>query len=640
MRRRSYTWVLRAAVAGALMQACGGDASTAPATAQLIVPIGGLPAGVPSAVTVTGPNGFRQVLDSSRTLTALVAGSYTITPGDVVTGVTRYAGVPASESVTVGVGAVASAGPIGYRIASASLSVAIAGLPSGTAGSVMMSGPHNYSKAIGANLRLDLLEPGPYIITAGDVQAMGKTYRAVVKTSKVELFASLSVSSTTVEYGAGGGSLAVTLSGLPTTTDASATITGPGGFSRHLTGSAVMGNLEAGSYTIVADTVGGSLTTYVPAPLRQVVDIVDGPARSAAVAYGSTPLVLGLRLFADSLTQPVFLAAPDGDARQFIVERPGRVRLVIDGKVRPTPFLDIRSRVNNAGERGMLSMAFDPRYASTGVFYVYYVDLSGNVVIEAFNSTPGAEVATGTAGVVISIPHGGSEHHGGQIAFGPDGMLYLAPGDGGCCGDPNNNAQNLNVLLGKVLRIDVRSQPYTIPAGNPFTGRADARAEIWASGLRNPWRFSFDPPSGMLYIADVGQDAREEVDAVRAADAGLNYGWRFMAGTNCYNPASLCTAGRTLTPPVLDYAHPAGCSVIGGYVYRGVAMPELVGHYLYADFCGGWLRSFRMTGLFALEQTTWAGITLKLVNSFGRDGAGELYMIADTRVWTLVRSGR
>ena len=171
-------------------------------------------------------------------------------------------------------------------------------------------------------------------------------------------------------------------------------------------------------------------------------------------------------------------------------------------------------------------------------------------------------------------------------------MLYVAPGDGGCCGDPNNNAQNLTSYLGKILRLNVRTLPYTIPAGNPFTSQEGKLREIWAYGLRNPWRYAFDAPSGLLFVGDVGQDSREEVDVVSANAGGYNFGWRVMEATACYIPSSGCnTSGLTL--PALDYPHSDGCSVTGGYVYRGAAIPELTGHYLYADYCNGWLRSFK-----------------------------------------------
>jgi glucose/arabinose dehydrogenase len=290
--------------------------------------------------------------------------------------------------------------------------------------------------------------------------------------------------------------------------------------------------------------------------------------------------------------------------------------------------------VNNIKERGMLSMAFDPRYAENGYFYVYYVALNGDVVTERFVSTPGADVAGGSAGIVMALAHGGSEHHGGLIAFGPDNMLYIAPGDGGCCGDPQKNAQNLYSPLGKILRIDVRTLPYTIPPDNPLVGK-EGRPEVWAYGLRNPWRFAFD--AGKLYVADVGQDAREEVNLALASEAGLNYGWPYMEGTWCFNPSTNCAANRTLMLPVFDYGRADGCSVIGGFVYRGSAIPELTGHYLFADFCQGWLRSFRAAGSGASEHTTWSGVSIPYVSSFGRDAAGELYMIAGARVWKIVR---
>jgi hypothetical protein len=237
----------------------------------------------------------------------------------------------------------------------------------------------------------------------------------------------------------------------------------------------------------------------------------------------------------------------------------------------------------------------------------------------------------------MTIPHRGENHHGGLIAFGPDGMLYVAPGDGGCCGDPQNNAQDRSTLLGKMLRIDVRTAPYVVPPDNPFVGQTGIRPEIWAYGLRNPWRFSFDTPAGLLYIGDVGQDAREEINVASTSAAGLNYGWRLMEGTACYNPATNCNS-TGLTLPAHEYLHSDGCSVTSGYVYRGAAVPELTGHYLYADYCRGWLRSFRATtGGLATEHRAWSEITLPLTVSFGRDGAGELYMIAGTRVWRIVK---
>ena len=356
----------------------------------------------------------------------------------------------------------------------------------------------------------------------------------------------------------------------------------------------------------------------------------------AATEPAPPPFDLKLQLVAEGLTNPVYLTAPAGDARLFVVERPGVVRIVKDGALLPAPFVDLRSRVNSLAERGLLSITFDPAYAANGWFYVYYTNANSDLVVERIGSTPGSDATAEPGTIVMTIPHGGENHHGGEIAFGPDGMLYLAPGDGGCCGDPYNRAQNLGTWLGKVLRIDVRTLPYTVPPGNPFVGTPGVKPEIWAYGLRNPWRFSFDMPSSTLYIGDVGQDAREEIDAVPASQAGANYGWRLMEGVACYNPASSCNPGG-LTLPVVDYPHTEGCSVIGGYVYRGAALPELTGHYLYTDYCSGWLRSFRWTSVGITDRKQWPSIVQTRTVSLGRDGRGELYMIGAGRVWRIVR---
>lgn len=349
------------------------------------------------------------------------------------------------------------------------------------------------------------------------------------------------------------------------------------------------------------------------------------------------PLDLRLELVANGLDEPIFLTAPEGDDRLFVVEKAGRVRVIKNGTVLPTPFLDITSQVGTVYSRGLLGMTFDPDYGTNGRLYVYYIDRSDNVVVERFTSTPGADVAGPTGGVVISFPHGGEDLHGGAIEFGPDGMLYFASGDGGCCDDVPNNAQNMGVLLGKMVRLDVRTQPATIPPSNPFVGRAGVRPEIWASGLRNPWRFTFDEPSGNLYIADVGEREVEEINVVSSTAAGLNFGWRLMEGPLCFNPSTDCQAGQNLTLPAHGYMREEGCAVIGGFVYRGEVLTGLAGHYLYSDYCQGWLRSFRWTGSGTTDHRQWEGVSLPFLRSFGRDGAGELYMLEGESVWKIVR---
>ncbi len=332
------------------------------------------------------------------------------------------------------------------------------------------------------------------------------------------------------------------------------------------------------------------------------------------------------------LNEPVFATAPDGDARLFIVERAGRIVIAQGGAPSATPFLDISARVSAAGEGGLLSMAFDPRFAANGFFYVYFTEASGDIAIERFQvSASNPDVADPTPLRILTIPHRTfGNHKGGLVRFGPDGFLYLGTGDGGGEGDPFGNGQNLDSLLGKLLRIDVSNAsaaaPYAIPSTNPFQGQPNRRAEIWAYGLRNPWRFAFDPPGDRLYIADVGQDRSEEVDVSAADGAGLNYGWNVTEGATCFGPASCDRTGLTL--PVLEYGHDAagGCSVIGGFVYRGSALPELQGRYFFSDLCSGWLRSFVLSGGAATDLRQSIA-NMGTVISFGEDGRKELFVL-------------
>lgn len=428
-----------------------------------------------------------------------------------------------------------------------------------------------------------------------------------------------------------GGALAVVITGLPSGTGGDVTVNGPAGFRQRLGSSATLPGLPSGVYTVVAVSVLSGSAAFFPQPVTQQVTVGNGTA-SATVTYStSQPFALALQEVAGGLTAPVFLTAPPNDARLFIVERAGRIRVMQGGTVLVAPFLDISSLTSTDGERGLLSMAFDPAYVANGRFYVYYTDTAGNITVARYQvSASNPNVADTAASILLTIPHPNfSNHNGGLLAFGPDGMLYLGTGDGGGGGDPAGNAQNLNALLGKLLRIDVsRGQPYAIPAGNPFAGQPGRRGEIWASGLRNPWRFAFDGPEGTLYIADVGQDRREEIDVVASATGGQNYGWNRTEGTACFGAPTCDMQG--ITQPQLDYGHDAngGCAVVGGYVYRGSAMPPLRGRYLYSDLCSGWLRSFDFRDA-AAEQIDW-GITIPgSVLSFGEDAQGEVYVMAD-----------
>jgi glucose/arabinose dehydrogenase len=334
------------------------------------------------------------------------------------------------------------------------------------------------------------------------------------------------------------------------------------------------------------------------------------------------------------LTSPVFMTQPLDDGRMFVVEQPGRIRVVRNGALQPTPFLDLTSRVVSGGEQGMLSVAFHPSYATNHFFYVYFTSPPvGDIRVERFTVTSNPEVADPTSSqLVITIPHSQfTNHNGGLLTFGPDGMLYAGVGDGGSGGDPNGNGQNPNVLLASMLRIDVdHGSPYAVPPDNPYASGGGA-PEVWAKGLRNPWRYAFD--SGNLYIADVGQGAREEIDVVPQASAPVNYGWNIMEGLSCYNASTCNMSGLQL--PILDYTHDDGsCAIIGGYVYRGKAVPGLTGLYFYSDFCTGFVRSLRYANGQATERKDW-GLVLSGAQSFGVDHAGELYLLGISGVYKL-----
>ncbi|HEX8904576.1 MAG TPA: PQQ-dependent sugar dehydrogenase [Longimicrobiaceae bacterium] len=336
----------------------------------------------------------------------------------------------------------------------------------------------------------------------------------------------------------------------------------------------------------------------------------------------------GIRLVevASGLSQPLYLTAPAGDARLFIVEQTGKIRIIQNGQLLATPFLDVTSQITSGGERGLLSMAFHPRYAQNGFFYVDYTDVNGDTRVVRYRVSADPNRADpASAQLVLTVAQPYANHNGGLVLFGPDGKLYVGLGDGGGGGDPQTNGQNPAALLGKILRLDVDAgQPYAIPSDNPFVGQTAKRGEIWIWGVRNPWRFSFDPTSGLLYVADVGQGEWEEVNVVPATQGGLNFGWNIMEGMHCYTATSCVQQGLTL--PVAEYGHGDGCSITGGYVYRGSAIPAARGLYFYSDYCNGWLRSFRWDGSKATDPRQWQVGDLGNVTSFGEDASHELYI--------------
>ncbi|MEO8099076.1 MAG: PQQ-dependent sugar dehydrogenase [Acidobacteriota bacterium] len=322
-------------------------------------------------------------------------------------------------------------------------------------------------------------------------------------------------------------------------------------------------------------------------------------------------------------------SAGDGTDRLFLAEQGGRIRILRAGALLPQVFLDISALVSSGNERGLLGLAFPPGFAQSQRFYVDYTNRDGNTVIAQYRVSANRDVADPASAVILlTIPQPFANHNGGQVRFGPDGFLYIGLGDGGSGGDPQNNGQNLNALLGKLLRIDVESAPGTvrIPPSNPFVNRAGARGEIWAYGLRNPWRFSFDRANGDLWIADVGQDNYEEVNYQPSeSPGGEDYGWRIMEGLHCYNPSNCNMQGLTL--PVAEYSHAgSACSITGGFVYRGQMWPGLRGTYIYADYCSG--------RIWGLDRSGSNWVTRVLLDSglgittFGQDEAGEVYLAA------------
>ena len=311
---------------------------------------------------------------------------------------------------------------------------------------------------------------------------------------------------------------------------------------------------------------------------------------TAAGPSDTTRPVARVDVVVDGLTAPLDVTnAGDGSGRLFVAEQAGRIRIVRDGALVGRPFLDITDRIASGGERGLLGLAFHPDYPTDPRFFVDYTDRNGNTVISSFRVTgTDPDVADpASEAVLLRIDQPFANHNGGAVAFGPDGMLYIGMGDGGSSGDPQGNGRSLGTLLAKILRLDIDtggSAPYTVPADNPFVAAAGARPEIWATGLRNPWRLRFDRATGDLWIGDVGQNAWEEVDVMRAGVKGLDFGWNAMEGFHCFKPAQGCDqAGLTL--PVTEYGHALGCAIIGGVVDRDPAAGPLLGRYLYGDAC-------------------------------------------------------
>jgi glucose/arabinose dehydrogenase len=383
--------------------------------------------------------------------------------------------------------------------------------------------------------------------------------------------------------------------------------------------------------TSIALMLGGALVAAAG-----IAAAVSADRSDAAAPFSVTKI-------ADGFGSPVYLAQAPGDARLFVVEQAGIVRPIVNGKPGPA-LLDIRSKVTAGGEQGLLSVAFHPGYAKNGRLFVYYTDRSGDQTIWEYKAGPGARKVKGGARQIMRMDDQFANHNGGLLLFGPDGFLYTGTGDGGGGGDPLHSGQRLDTLLGKLLRIDVdRSaggKHYAIPDDNPFRGTAGARGEIYAYGLRNPWRFSFDRKTGALWIGDVGQNAYEEVDyAPKGKARGLNFGWNTFEARHAFAGGDALRAGSKHTPPVAEYPHDAGCSVTGGYAYRGDAIPALRGQYLYADYCSARLWTMKAGGRpVERSDVLQAAGGVDQIASFGQDSRGELYIVSQSgSIWKVVK---
>ncbi|MDQ3646380.1 MAG: PQQ-dependent sugar dehydrogenase [Actinomycetota bacterium] len=368
----------------------------------------------------------------------------------------------------------------------------------------------------------------------------------------------------------------------------------------------------------------------------------DPAATSASTAAAPEATRLTLEEVATGFESPLQVThAGDGSGRLFVVEQEGVVRTISpDGSVEPEAFLDLSGSIKSGGEQGLLGLAFHPDFETNGRTFVNYTDLRGDTVIAELRADPPTGRASPEeARVLLNVGQPYPNHNGGGLAFGPDGYLYIALGDGGSAGDPEENGQDLGSLLGKLLRIDVDhtddGRGYAIPADNPFIGDGSARPEIWAYGLRNPWRFSFDDVSGTIWIGDVGQGELEEVDRAPVTEGGLNYGWNLMEGSRCFEPASGCD--RTgLQLPITEYREGEDCSVTGGHVYRAESAPELGGLYLFADFCSGRIMAIEADTDGAQRPVELLDSDLA-ISSFGLDESGELYLtdLAGGSVWRI-----
>jgi glucose/arabinose dehydrogenase len=380
-------------------------------------------------------------------------------------------------------------------------------------------------------------------------------------------------------------------------------------------------------------TIGPSASSPSPSGTASGSAPPSASAGPTAGTFDPTAISVSFEPYVTVAGGPLAITAPDdGTDRLFVATKAGQIRIVRDGVVEPDPMLDIGELVSNGGEQGLLGIAVHPAFPGDPRVFVDYTDLDGDTVLASYRLDPAdpGRLDPGSATTILAVDQPYANHNGGVVGFGPDGFLYVGLGDGGSGGDPQDNGEHLDTLLGKILRLDVDSVgaggvPFAIPPGNPFANVSGARPEIWLTGLRNPWRFAFDRLTGDLWIGDVGQNAWEEVDVAPSGVGGLDFGWDRMEGAHCFEPETGCpTDGLTL--PLTEYGHDQGCTIIGGAVYRGTGQPLLAGGYLFGDYCSGrlWAIPASAAGSGPVDPvrvgTAGAGLA-----AFGEDARGELY---------------